>query len=242
MLDKEEIYCHFIWTFWGYFWYPCKKSLTILFTIEIISVVTKVELKWRIRYYVVEFHKFSSCLMMRVFDRISFYNIRDWVDEVIQYQIETEKSGRFLRYILRVDRASIFSYSMSKIHEEGTRASGWIIARYILYRSIYHNCRHNLCYCMWRIVFSILSTPVFVVILYEVFKYRREEIKLLVKNFFETKFYQLVYYSPSKVISFPWLYEILRKLIKELYLCSIFSTYWKYFCIYFSYISECVIE
>ena len=65
------------------------------------------------------------------------------------------------------------------------------------------------------VIFSILTTTVFVVILNQIFKNGRKEVKLLTEYLFKAKIYQLIDKGSAKIIALWTICNVLAQFVKQ---------------------------
>lgn len=73
---------------------------------------------------------------------------------------------------------------------------------------------------MRRVIFGVFAADVFVVIFDEVFKDRRKEIKLLMKDFLEAEIHQLINQRFAKTIPLRTVRDVIAEFVKERDLCA----------------------
>lgn len=80
MLKKAEVYFHPLLVFVGYIGNACKETSAIMVGFEVGMVLGEIELERRITNDIVKFTQFVSFFMIRVFQRIALYNVRqEWL-------------------------------------------------------------------------------------------------------------------------------------------------------------------
>ena len=81
---------------------------------EVGMVLGEIELERRITNDIVKFTQFVSFFMIRVFQRVALYNVRQRMAHTVQYKIQHQHSRGFVADILREHRAVLLSNLVGK--------------------------------------------------------------------------------------------------------------------------------